>query len=97
MKASRVTCNFFGFAAGLVPEQTCQIQETRKAGPEGNGSNGDTHLQRHHAKYVPNSEQGVSTLRAPQHYQHDEQIPSGKVRGARWRNCMRFNVSPKGA
>jgi hypothetical protein len=72
-------CNNFAFAAGVVPEQTCEVQETRKASTEGNGADGNTHLQRHHAEYVPNGEQGVPTLRASQHYKHYEQIPSGKV------------------
>jgi hypothetical protein len=80
MHTSRdVTCDCCAFATGVVPEQTCQVQETRKASPEGNGSNCHTHMQRHHAKHVPRSEQGVPTLRTPQHYQHHEPVPSGKT------------------
>jgi hypothetical protein len=69
----------YALAAGVVPEQTCQVQETRKAGPESNGADRHTNVQRHHAKYVPHSEQELSTLRAPKHYQYYEQVPSGKT------------------
>jgi hypothetical protein len=37
-------CNCFSSAAGLVPEQTRQIQETRKAGAEGNGADSHTNM-----------------------------------------------------
>jgi hypothetical protein len=65
-------CNCFASPSGLVPEQACQIQKTRKASAEGNGANGYSDMQRHHAQHVPNSEQGLPTLRAPQYYQHHE-------------------------
>jgi hypothetical protein len=72
-------CSGSASAAGVVPEQACEVQETGEAGSESHGADGDTNLQRHNAEHVPNSEQGLPTLRASQHYQHYEQIPSGKL------------------
>jgi len=72
----------FVFAAGLVPKQARQVPKAGEAVAKGAGPFGDSILQWHDAKYLPNGHPSVPTVSTPQlHQQHEQQIFPGKISG----------------
>lgn len=70
----RLVCVF----AGVVPKPTRQVPKAGEAAAKGVGAVGDSGLQRHDAKYLPNGHPSVPTVSTPQlHQQHEQQIFAG--------------------
>jgi hypothetical protein len=64
--------------AGVVPKPTRQVPKAGEAAAEGAGPVGDSGVQRHDAKYLPNGHPSVPTVSTPQlHQQHEQQIFAG--------------------